>query len=132
MSAGPRRAHGTGSLETRTDKYGREIYYGRFYVAGRQVKRKLGAKRRAGESTGLTKTGAERALQKLIDAEVRVVPMGERIDLKTAGERYLVHLEQVMHRRPTTTPSCCTSTSPRSSRDDRSSALTPSLSPITS
>jgi integrase len=102
MSAGPRRAHGTGSLETRTDKYGREIYYGRFYVAGRQVKRKLGVKRRAGESTGLTKTGAERALQKLIDAEVRVVPMGERIDVLTAGERYLVHLDQVMHRRPTT------------------------------
>lgn len=102
MSAGPRRAHGTGSLETRTDKYGREIYYGRFYVAGRQVKRKLGVKRRTGESTGLTKTGAERALQKLIDAEVRVVPMGERIDVLTAGERYLVHLDQVMHRRPTT------------------------------
>jgi hypothetical protein len=90
MSARPPRAHGTGSLETRTDKYGREIYYGRFYVAGRQVKRKLGVKRRAGESTGLTKTGAERALQKLIDAEVRVVPMGERIDILTAGERYLV------------------------------------------
>jgi integrase len=102
MSAGPRRAHGTGSLETRTDKYGREIYYGRFYVAGRQVKRKLGVKRRAGESTGLTKTGAERALQKLIDAEVRVVPMGERIGVLTAGERYLVHLDQVMHHRPTT------------------------------
>jgi integrase len=102
MSAGPRRAHGTGSLETRTDKYGREIYYGRFYVSGRQVKRKLGVKRRAGESTGLTKTGAERALQKLIDAEVRVVPMGERIDVAAAGERYLVHLDQVMHRRPTT------------------------------
>jgi integrase len=102
MSGSPRRAHGTGSLETRTDKYGREIYYGCFYVGGRQVKRKLGPKRRAGESTGLTKTGAERALQKLIDAEVRVVPVGERVDLQTAGERYLVHLDQVMNRRPTT------------------------------
>jgi integrase len=102
MSSSPRRAHGTGSLETRTDKYGREIYYGRFYVGGRQVKRKLGPKRRAGESTGLTKTGAERALQKLIDAEVRVVQIGERVDVQTAGERYLVHLDQVMNRRPTT------------------------------
>ena len=77
-----RRAHGTGSLETR-DRHGREIYYGRFYVAGRQVKRKLGPKRLPGESTGLTKTGAERALQNLIDAEVRVVPIGERVDLQT-------------------------------------------------
>jgi len=39
---------------------------------------------------GLTKTAAERALQKLIDAEVRVVPIGERVDLQTAVSNRLL------------------------------------------
>jgi site-specific recombinase XerD len=50
----------------------------------------------------MTKAGAERALQKLIESELRVVPVSERVDLQTAGERYLVHLEQVMKRKPST------------------------------
>lgn len=97
-----RRAYGTGTLDVIRNKQGREVYYGRFHSGGRQVKKRLGVKRRAGETTGLTKAQAERALQKLIDAHSRLVPVSERVDLRTAGERYLVHLEQVMRRKPST------------------------------
>lgn len=102
MSAADRRAYGTGSLETRTDKHGREVYYARIRVGGRQLKRRLGPKRRTGAAKGLTKIGAERALQKLIDEQVRLVPVAERVDLATAGRRYLVHLREVMGRKSTT------------------------------
>ena len=98
----PRRAYGTGSLEIRADKHGRAVYYGRFYAGGRRVKRKLGPKRQPGETTGLTKAAAERALQKLVDQETRLVPTAERVDLQTAGARYLVHLTEVMKRKPST------------------------------
>jgi hypothetical protein len=46
-SNGARRPAGTGSLFTRTDAAGRESWYGKLRVGGRQVKRKLGAKARA-------------------------------------------------------------------------------------
>lgn len=93
-----KRAYGTGSLEIVTNKYSREIYYGRFRAGGKQTR----PKRRPGESSGLTKAAAERALQKLIDAETRIVSAADRVDLKTAGDRYLEHLEQVMQRKATT------------------------------
>lgn len=83
----PRRAYGTGSLEIRTDKHGRETYYARFYAGHRQVRRKLGPKRGPGQTTGLTKPAAERKLQKLIEEHVPLVPMAERVNLSTAGER---------------------------------------------
>ena len=97
-----KRAYGTGSLQLRKDSHGRETYYGRFYAHGHQVKRKLGPRRLPGEKIGLTKSGAERALQKLVDEQLRLVPQAERVDLETAGARYLVHLEQVMKRKPST------------------------------
>ena len=78
------------------------MYYGRFYAGGRRVKRKLGPKRQPGETTGLTKTATERALQKLVDQETRLVPSAGRVDLQTAGARYLVHLTEVMKRKPST------------------------------
>jgi integrase len=101
-STSPRRSYGTGSLEIRKDKHGREVYYGRFYAGHRQIRRKLGLKRQGGQATGLTKPAAERALQKLIDEQVRLVPVAERVDLKTAGERYILHLREVMRRKPST------------------------------
>ena len=102
MSASKKRPYGTGGLEIRTDRHGREVYYARFYAHGRQTKRKLGLKRKPGEKLGLTKAGAERALQKLVEEQMRLVPQAERVDLATAGQRYLVHLEQVMKRKPST------------------------------
>ena len=86
----------------RTDKHGRGVYYGRFYAGGRRVKRKLGPQRQPGGTIGLTKAAAERALQKLVDQETRLVPTAERVDLQTAGARYLVHLAEVMKRKPST------------------------------
>jgi integrase len=97
-----KRAYGSGALEIRIDKYGREVYYGRFRAGGRQTRRKLGLKRRAGDSGGLNKRDAERALQKLIDAEVTIIAVGDRVDLRTAADRYLEHLDQVMRRKATT------------------------------
>ncbi|WP_205699460.1 site-specific integrase [Conexibacter sp. SYSU D00693] len=41
-------------------------------------------------------------MRKLIEQEQRLVPVAERVDIATAGERYLVHLEQVMQRKPST------------------------------
>ncbi|MDQ3319959.1 MAG: tyrosine-type recombinase/integrase [Actinomycetota bacterium] len=103
MSANDRRrAYGTGSLELRTDSHGRETYYGRFRTGGKQHKVKLGEKRKPGEKTGLTKSAAERARQKIIDNEIQRPPIGERIDLATAGDRYLTHLAEVMKRKPST------------------------------
>ena len=62
MTTTKRRSFGTGGLDIRHDKYGRECYYGRFYASGRQTRRKLGPKRQPGGKTGLTKAQAERAL----------------------------------------------------------------------
>jgi integrase len=97
-----RRSYGTGSLEARLDRHGRETYYARFYVGGRRVRRRLGVKRMPGDTRGLTRAQAERALQRLVDEQMKLVPVAERVDIAEAGERYLVHLEQVMKRKPTT------------------------------
>lgn len=104
MSAnnGARRSYGTGSLQLRADKHGREMWYGRFYARGRQVKRRLGAKREPGTDRGLTRAQAERALQRLVEAEQRTIAVSERIDVAEAGARYLLHLERVMNRKRTT------------------------------
>ena len=102
MSIDQRRPYGTGSLRIRKDSHGRETYDARFYAHGRQVQRKLGLKRRPGETTGLTKASAQRALHQLVEEQLRLVPQAERVDLRTAGARYLVHLEEVMKRKPST------------------------------
>jgi hypothetical protein len=47
---------GTGSLFLRTDRAGRESWYGKFRCGERQVKRKLGYRRVPGASQGLTRT----------------------------------------------------------------------------
>lgn len=60
-----RRAYGSGSIFERNGDW-----YGKWRVAGRQVKRKLGPKRTRGEADGLTRTQAEARLRELI-AEVR-------------------------------------------------------------
>ena len=102
MTSKPRRSYGTGTLEVRSDSAGRETYYGRFYAHGRQARVKLGPKRNANTRDGLTRTAAERLLQKLIDEHRQLVPAADRVNLQQAGDRYLTHLEQVMHRKPST------------------------------
>lgn len=102
MSVSSRRTYGTGSLSVHTNRAGQETYYGRFYAHGRQVKVRIGPKRQPGQKTGLTKAQAERELQKLIDRHRTDLPRAERIDLATAGDRYLIHLTEVMKRKPST------------------------------
>jgi integrase len=89
-----RRPRGTGSLTARKDRTGGETWYGRFYVDGRLVKRRIGPKRREGTSDGLTRAQAEKALRRLLEEGRPTVPAEQRIDLAEAAERYLLHLER--------------------------------------
>lgn len=59
-----KRAYGSGSLIERDG-----VWYGKWRVDGRQVKRKVGVKRSRGEADGLTKSQAEARLRELM-AEV--------------------------------------------------------------
>ena len=59
-----RRSYGTGSLFVESDGRGRESWYGKWYVAGQRVQRKLGTKRPRGSREGLTRAQAERELQR--------------------------------------------------------------------
>ena len=105
MSATPtprRRPYGTGTIEIRRGRNGQDVFYARFYIGGRQVRRRLGARRVPGAASGLTRAQAERALQRLVDQQAKLVPVAERVDIAQAGERYLIHLDQVMKRKPTT------------------------------
>ena len=65
-----KRSYGSGQLFVRADGNGRETYYGSWRVGGRRVKRRLGPKRRAGTSDGLTRTQAEAELRGRIATEV--------------------------------------------------------------
>jgi integrase len=99
--AKPRRARGTGSLSARRDKAGRETWYGRFWVGGRLVKRRIGLKRPRGEKYGLTRSQAEAALRRLMDDAAAGPPVSERLSVAEAGERYLEHLAGVGRKRAT-------------------------------
>ena len=98
-----RRSYGTGSLFEKTDKRGRVSYYGQWRHADVQVKRKIGAKRVEGSREGLTKTQAEKELQKLM-AEVKPAPRApvHMLSIGEVGERYLTHLERMKGRKLST------------------------------
>ena len=89
-----RRPHGTGAIIERDG-----VYYGKWRVGGRQVKRKIGPVRTPNTSDGLTKTPAERKLRNLL-SEV-TPPPAERLTVAEAAERLLGHLG-VMGRKPST------------------------------
>jgi integrase len=85
----PRRPYGSGSLHEH-----RGAWYGTWWVGPRQVKRKVGAKRRRGTSDGLTRRQAESQLRRMIEA-TRATRVDERLTLEQAAERYIRHLELV-------------------------------------
>jgi integrase len=88
-----RRAPGTGSLDARADRSGRESWYGRWTQEGVRVKRRLGLKRVPSTRDGLTRAQAERELRRLMsEAHPRPAP-GERLTIGAVGARYLNHLE---------------------------------------
>jgi integrase len=91
-----RRSYGTGSLH----EY-RGCWYGKWRIGDRQIKRKIGAKRKPGTRQGLTRKQAEARLRRLID-QVRVAPVEEVLRLADAGDCYLQHVEHVLERKPST------------------------------
>jgi len=62
-----RRSYGSGRLFVVADRGGGESWCGSWWAGGVRVKRKLGPKRRAGRSDGLTRTQAEAELRRHID-----------------------------------------------------------------
>src|SRR5881227_3620003 len=86
---GRRRPSGTGSLSVRRDVAGRESWYGKWRVGGRQTQRRLGSKRSPGMADGLTKVQAEAELRRII-SETRTIPdHGERRTVKDAAEELI-------------------------------------------
>ncbi|MGH6886257.1 MAG: tyrosine-type recombinase/integrase [Geminicoccales bacterium] len=94
-----RRSYGTGSHYARADATGRETWYARWRIGGRLVHRRIGRKRIAGSNDGLTRTQAERALQRRIDSERP--PAEVRISAEDAGAQLIASLE-ALGRKPTT------------------------------
>ena len=120
MRSQTRRPRGTGSLY----EY-RGAWYATFWVGGRQVKRKVGPKRKPRTREGLTQVQAEARLRRVIE-EVRVAPPHERLTVGEAAERYVRHVELVMERKPRPSRiigSCFAVTSSRSFGDARSTRL---------
>jgi integrase len=95
-----RRSYGTGQLYVHTDAAGCESWYGRWYVGGERIKRKIGAKRQPGSRDGLTQAQAERELRRRIENE-QAIPNIPGVTVANAGERLLKHLEAI-GRKPTT------------------------------
>ena len=89
----PRRSYGTGALWAKTDKRGRETWYGQVRINGRIVKRALGPKRAAGSRDGLTRAQAEKKLRSLIDSAVQPEP-GDPTPIEVVGAEYLRHCRQ--------------------------------------
>ena len=98
-----RRSYGTGSLTVRTDRSGREGWYGLWMAGGRRAKRRLGAKRTPGGGRdGLSRTQAERELRRLMAEHPTAVARESRKPVAEAGAAYVAHLEEVMGRKRTT------------------------------
>lgn len=68
MATKARRAPGAGHLFVKRDTAGRESWYGKWYADGRQVKRKIGAKR-GQNGHGHDRREAERRLRKLVEEQ---------------------------------------------------------------
>jgi integrase len=91
-----RRSYGTGSLYERAGNW-----YGRWWVDGRRVKRKLGPVRTAGTREGLTRAQAERELRRRIEAEAPAPAVPQRLTVQQAGERLIRHLVTLGRKRST-------------------------------
>jgi integrase len=96
-----RRSYGSGRLFVVADRGGGESWYGSWWAGRVRVKRRLGPRRRAGTSDGLTRTQAERELRRHIDT-VAVLAGPQRRTVEEAGAAYVDHLEHVMERKRTT------------------------------
>ena len=91
-----KRRYGSGSL---TERNG--VWYGKWRIGARQVKRKLGSVRRPGTREGLTRSMAEARLREAMVEAASVPVVAERLTVSEVGERLLAHLE-AMGRKPST------------------------------
>jgi integrase len=94
-SESKRRSYGSGSLFVH-----RGSWYAKWRIGPRQVKRKVGAKRRPGTREGLTKSQAEEELRRLM-REVKATPQ-ERLTLREVGDAYIAHVRDFLERKPST------------------------------
>jgi hypothetical protein len=82
-----RRSYGTGRLYIKSG-----AYYGRWWIDGRRVNRKLGKLREPGSREGLTKREAEAAMRRQIQL-VTAAPTEDRPSVADAGDRLVELLE---------------------------------------
>jgi integrase len=94
-SGDSRRSYGSGSLFVH-----RGSWYGKWRIGPRQVKRKVGSKRKPGSRDGLTKAQAEEELRRLM-REVMATPQ-ERLTLEEVGNAYVANVRDVLERKPAT------------------------------
>jgi hypothetical protein len=87
--AAERRAYGTGRLYVRVGKAGQEAWYGHWRVSGRQVKRRIGSKRTAATSDGLTRRQAEAELRRMMTVTQPVARRGERLSVDEVAACYV-------------------------------------------
>jgi integrase len=73
-----RRGRGQGGLLIKTDRAGRETYFGKWRVGERQVMRRIGRKRRPNTRDGLTRVQAEAELRRLMSGEVPTPAQADR------------------------------------------------------
>lgn len=79
-----RRSYGTGSRYARTDRNGRETWYGHWRVNDRQVRRRIGIRRTAGSREGRMRSQARAELRRLI-GDVKPAPrVGELLTVDTS------------------------------------------------
>jgi integrase len=90
-----RRAYGSGSLYPH-----RGSWYAKWYVGTRQIKRKIGRKRKRGSREGLTKAQAEKEMRRLM-REVKPT-LQERLTLREVGDAYIAHVRDFLERKPST------------------------------
>jgi integrase len=87
-----RRSYGTGQLYVRSHSGGRQSWYGRWYVGGERVKRRIGPKRRPGSRDGLTRAQAEAELRRRMEVDVPSVTAGKQ-SVGVVGGQLVASLE---------------------------------------
>lgn len=93
---GRRRAYGSGSLHIY-----RGAWYGKWWIGGRQIKRKVGPIRTPGSRDGMTKSQAEAELRGLMQ-DVRRASPRERMTVEQAGDAYIAYVRDFLERKPST------------------------------
>lgn len=92
--SGSKRRYGSGSLQVRDG-----VYYGKWRVGDRQVKKRIGFKRSRGESDGLTQSQAEARLRELMaealaerqQQAVEARKRADRLHMGELGARYITY-----------------------------------------